>query len=319
MQFLKSFLKRKSRGVVALSFTAEGVAVAISNYGANNSRTLIFCNFIYTNKKIDSLKELVATHDLSNYDCHIVLSTEDYRLITLESPMLDDPDETLAAIRWKIADLIDFPSNDALLDYYPMPISERANSLTMIEVVAAPKSSVQGLIDLCHLCNLNITSVTIQETSLRNLSTLLTDSERGAVLLHLQKNSGHLLITHNNIIHLNRKIASGFERLNDAGSLSVEQLKIEQNSLALEIQRSKDHVVSLYNFASNTELTVLPTPYNTQGILNFLINEHGITARILDLSTLIDGSVILNDSTQAMCAPVIGATLHYGLSEEVDS
>jgi len=319
VQLLKSVFKGKSRGVVALSFTAEGVAIAISNYGPNNLRTLIFCNFIYTNKKIDSLKELVATHDLSNYDCHIVLATEDYRLITLESPQLDDRDEMLAAIRWKMADLIDFSSDGAFLDYYPMPISDRANSLTMIEVVAAPKSSVQGLIDLCQRCDLNIATITIQETSLRNLSLLLMESERGVVLLHLQKNSGHLLITHNNIIHLNRKIASGFDRLNDDGSLGSEQVKIEQNSLALEIQRSKDHVVSLYSFSSNTELTVLPTPYNTQGILNFLINEHGITARILDLSTLIDGSVVLNDNIQAMCAPVIGATLHYEVVEDADS
>lgn len=313
MKLLKSFFKKKSRGIVALSFTAEGIAIAISNYGATNSRFLVFCDFIHTNKKHDVLKELVVTHDLDRYDCHVVLATEDYRLISLESPLLEDNDEMLAALRWKIADLIDFSSDDALLDFYPMPISERANSVAMVEVVASPKSSIQGLVDLCHSCNLNITSITVQETALRNLSTLLVDSGRGVVLLHLQRNSSHILITHNNIMQLNRKIASGFERLNDDGSLGIEQVKIEQNSLALEIQRSKDHVMSAYSFSPNIELTVLPTPTNTQGILNFLINEHGITARIMDLATLIDGSVVLNDTTQAMCAPVIGATLPYDL------
>ena len=311
MRLLKSLFKRKSRGVVALSFTAEGLAIAVSNYGDNNSRLLVFCDFIYTDKKRESLKELVANHDLTHYDCHIVLATEDYRLVTLESPSLDDDNEMLAALRWKIAGLIDFSSDDALLDFYPLPLSERVNSTEMVEVAAAPKSSIQGLLDLCRGCGLTITDIGIQEIALRNLSTLLIDSERGVILLHLQKNAGHILITHNNIMQLNRKIATGFERLNNDGSLSLEQVQIEQSSLALEIQRSKDHVMSAYKFASNVELTVLPTPNNTQGILNFLINEHGITARIMDLSILIESSIMLNDSTQAMCAPVIGATLHY--------
>lgn len=318
MQLLKSFFKGKSRGIVALSFTPDGIAIAVSNYRADNSRSLIFCDFIHTTMKFDTLKELTATHRLTDYDCYIVLATEDYRLISLESPLLDDNDEMLAAIRWKVADLVDFPSDDALIDFYPLPISNRANSVAMVEVAVSPKSSTQGLIDLCHRCNLTISSITIQETSLRNLASLLTDSERGVVLLRLQKNSGHILITYNDIMHLNRKIASSFDRLNDDGSVSLEQIKIEQNGLALEIQRSKDHVLSAYGFSSNTELTILPTPNNTQGILNFLINEHGITARIMDLATLIDGSVMLNDNIQAMCAPVIGATLQYD-SETAES
>ncbi|NQY26042.1 MAG: pilus assembly protein PilM [Piscirickettsiaceae bacterium] len=312
MQLLKSIFKKKAVGVVALSFTSEGVAVAISTYEANNELLLIHCEFIYSNKKLDTLKALVRTHNLDQYDCHIVLATEDYRLISLESPMAEDS-EMLSAIRWKIADFIDSP-DDVFLDYYSMPISKRANSVDMIEVVAAPKSSVQGLIDLCQHCELHITNIDIQEMALRNLSTLLPDSQRGVVLLHLQKNSGHMLITHNNIIHLNRKIASGFDRLNDNGPLGGSQLQIEQNSLALEIQRSTDHVSSAFSLSNNTEITVIPTPNDTQSILNFLSIEHGITARIMDLSTIVNSNIILSDTTQAMCAPVIGATIPYDVN-----
>jgi len=306
-RFRSLFTKKKSKlGVVALSFTADGIAIAISKDTTEHS--VRYCEFIPSNKKYETLKDLTEKHKLDQYECHLVLATEDYRLISLEAPPVAD-DEMLEAIRWKINELIDF-AEDALIDYYSMPKSERVNSKVMIEVVAAPKATVQPLVDLCLNCGLTPTTIDTQEMALRNLASLLPENDRGIAVLHLEKVTGHIIIDKQNTIYLNRKVASGYNRLGlNEVMLSDEQVNLEQSGLALEIQRSIDHVEHIYNLPPSSELAVLPLPENTQGLLNFLNNNYGITARVLDLTTIIDCDIALDDNTQSHCATVIGATL----------
>jgi MSHA biogenesis protein MshI len=84
---------------------------------------------------------------------------------------------------------------------------------------------------------------------------------------------------------------------------------MEQSGLALEIQRSLDYVESFYGLSPISGIAVIPLKQNTEILLNSLTNNHGITARIMDLSTIINSDILLDDNTQSLCAPVIGATL----------
>jgi len=306
-RFRSLFTKKKSKlGVVALSFTADGIAIAISKNTEEHS--VRYCEFIPSNKKHETLKDLTEKHNLTQYECHLVLATEDYRLISLEMPPVAD-DEMLEAIRWKINELIDF-AEDALIDFYNMPKSEKAHSKPMIEVVASSKATIQPLVDLCLNCGLTPALIDTQEMALRNLASLLPENDRGIAVLHLEKVTGHIIIEKQNTIYLNRKVASGYNRLGlNEVMLSDEQVNLEQSGLALEIQRSIDHVENTYNLPPSSELAVLPLPENTQGLLNFLNNNYGITARVLDLTTIIDCDIALDDNTQSHCATVIGATL----------
>lgn len=311
MHLFQKLFKRKvaRKGIAALSFTSEGIALAISQHTDNQKPKLVFCEFIHTNKKQITLKELSETHQLKGYDCHLVLASDDYRLITIEPPAVTE-DEMAEAIRWKISDLIDFHIDDALIDHYPLPSSTRVNSEKKIEVIATAKSTIQPLIDLCIDCDLPLKIIDIQETSLRNLASLVPENNTGIAVLHLQKNTGQIIIEQQGLIYLSRKLVIGYERLGLTDSfLSDEQIALEQNNLALDIQRSFDYAESYYNLPPISELAVIPIIKNTQGVLDFLTNNHGITSRIMDLSTFVDGDILLNDSTQSFCAAVIGATL----------
>jgi len=305
--------KKTSKGIVALSFTSEGIALAISEYTVEQKTKLTHCDFFHTNNKLSDLKELTEKYHLIEYDCHLVLSSEDYRLISIDKPVVED-NELNEAILWKISDLLEYPVDDAVTDYYALPVSERANSTPMLEVIASPKQTIQALVDLCLHCNLQLQIIDIQETTLRNLATLLPENEQGIAVLYLQKNSGQVTIERQSSIYLNRKLAIGFDRLGFSDSfLSDEQISMEQNGLALEIQRSFDYIESYYGIPPITGLAVIPLPQDTQSLLNILNNNHGITARIMDLSAIIDSDILLDDSTQSLCASVIGATLRNSL------
>ena len=103
MQLFQKLLGKKqaAKGITALSFTADGIAIAISQYAENQKLTLIHCEFIPTNNKLAVLKELTEKHQLTNYDCNLVLTSDDYRLMTIEAPEVAD-NELAEAIRWKI-------------------------------------------------------------------------------------------------------------------------------------------------------------------------------------------------------------------------
>ncbi len=317
MNLFNKILGKKvvNKGIIALSFTSEGIALAISEYTTEQHATLTHCEFFYTHNKLTDLKLLTEKHHLYEYDCHLVLSADDYRLILVEKPSVKD-DELAEAILWKISELLEFSVEDAVTDFYALPISDRANTPQMLEVIASPLSTIQPLIDLCTQCELQLQIIDIQETSLRNLATLLPENDRGIAVLHLQNTSGRVTIEKQGSIYLNRKLAIGFDRLGLTDNfLSDEQIAMEQGGLALEIQRSLDYVESFYGLPPISGLAVIPLPQNTQDLLNILNNNHGITARVMDLSTIINSNILLDDTTQSLCASVIGATLRNSIEK----
>ncbi len=318
MQLFQKLLGKKanSKGITALSFTPDGIAIAISQFDENQVPKLIHCDYIDTKNKQSVLNELTVLHHLDSYDCYVVMASDEYRLITIEYPAVA-ANELSEAIRWKISDLIEFQVDDAILDYYPLPESQRANSEKMLEVIASQSSTVNALTDLCLNNDLQLKVIDIQETTLRNLATLLPENELGIAILHLQKTSGRLIIQKQGIIYLSRKLSIEFDRLGlTENFLSDEQIAMEQSGLILEIQRSLDYVESVYGLPPISSLAVLPLPENTQNLLNTLNNNNGITARVMDLTAIINGDILLDDKTQSLCAPVIGATLRNNVGSE---
>jgi MSHA biogenesis protein MshI len=307
--------KVQNKGTVGISYLPQGISVAVASHTENNKLRLNYCEFIPTlsiAEQHTALRELVARHSLHEYDCHLVLSIDNYRRVNIEAPTVAE-NEMNEAIRWKITDLIDFPIDKATIDYYSAPVSMRANSGKMLEVVASPNELIKELSDKSKQVGLQLKVIDILETVLRNLAVLLPENKRGVALLYLQESSGTILIQKEGVIYLSRNFEIGYRDLGleSFNSGDDSQYSIEQNNLALEIQRSLDYVESFYGIPPISGLVVIPLAQNTQGLLNILSNNHGITARIMDLSAIVDCDILLDDATQSRCSPVIGATLRY--------
>jgi MSHA biogenesis protein MshI len=184
----------------------------------------------------------------------------------------------------------------------------------MLEVVACNNKLLAELAMQCRQVGLNTKVIDIQETALRNLATLLPENLQGIALLHLQNEGGKVIIQKQGELFLSRKIGNGYLQLaadvsEDSDPLMQEQLHIEQDNLALEIQRSFDFVENYFDIPPITSLATVLMPDNTQSIINALNKNHGITARAMDLSAIVDTESLLSDMTQNLCAPVIGASL----------
>jgi len=314
VKLLQKLVGKKSvcQGIVGISFLEHGMAIAISSYQLGNTLRLDYCAFLNdTAKQQNELNEISAKYHLTDYDCHLVLTANDYRRINIEAPAVAES-EIKEAVRWKIADLIEFPAAKAVIDYYPVPPSKRANSSQMLEVIASPTDLVKNRIAICLQAQLQLKVIDIQETTLRNLAILLPENERGVAVLYLQENFGAILIQKDATIYLYRKFDIGYKNLNLSPlSASTDMAQQEQNNLALEIQRSMDYVESYYGIPPISTLVVIPLIEHTEQLMTILRDDHGITARIMDLSAIVDSNILLNDQTQSYCSPVIGATLRH--------
>lgn len=318
MQLLKKFFSKKNicKGIVGVSFLQNGIAVAISKFTEDNKLTLIHCEYIDAGKlthQQDRLKELAAQHNLAAYDCHLVLTSDCYRRINVETPLVAE-NEMIEAIRWKINELIDFPVDKAVIDYYQTPMPVRANSSKMLEVIAGPIDIITEQVERCTKAGLQLKVIDIQETTLRNLAAQLPENERGIALLYLLEHSGTLLIQKAGSIYVSRKFEIGYSKLELEYPFSSESPAANaHSSLALEIQRSLDYVESYYGISPISALAVIPLAENTHNLLDSLSSNLGIAARMIDLSTIVDCDILVDAPTQLLCAPAIGATLRYAI------
>jgi MSHA biogenesis protein MshI len=298
-------------GIVAISFYAHGFGVAVCRYGENDRPQLVHCDFVAANEqqRPQQLQSLIKTHHLEMYDCHILLAPDQYRTISIEAPQVP-AEELKQAIGWRVADVLDFPIDQTALDFYPLPLSNRPNSPAMLEVVACSMQLIDSLSLLCKEAGLAVKVIDIQETALRNLATLLPENQQGIAVLHLQQHSGRIIIQKNDSIFLSRKIDHGYARLTQ-GLLTddLDQQQLEQNNLALEIQRSLDYVEHFYDIPPINSLAMLLMPNDSYNIINFLNINYGITARAMDLSAIIESDILLTDTTQNLCGPCVGASL----------
>lgn len=318
VQLLKKFFQKKTvcRGIVGISFLQNGIAVVVSKFSENNKLTIIHCEFLDAGKPEDQqnrLSELATRHNLAEYDCHLVLTGDNYRRVNIEAPAVAE-NEIIEAIRWKINELIDFPVDKAVIDYYPAPMAIRANSSKMLEAIASPADIIKAQAEKCAKAGLQLKVIDIQETTLRNLAAQLPENESGVALLYLQELSGTVLIQKDAIIYVFRKFEIGYKKLDlDEPYSSDNPSANAHNNLALEIQRSLNFVESYYGIPPIATLAVIPLPENTHNLLDSLSTNLGISAHMIDLSILLDCDILVDGRTQSLCAPAIGATLRYAI------
>ncbi len=301
------------RGIISLCFLPQGLSVAIAQYTPENKLELTFSDFFAISsslEQVNTLSQLTAEYSLGEFHCHLLLEPADYRHLTLETPPVAN-DEMREALRWKIADLVDFSVEQACIDFYLLPDAKHASSKKMLAAIASSAAVLKPKIKLCQQAGLDLEVIDIQETALRNLATLLPENDRGVAILHLLPTNGSIIIQKQDLIYLSRKLDFGFADLHLDSDIPSQEI----NNLALEIQRSLDYVESYYGIPPISTLAVIPVPSHTENLLNHLNENLSANSRIMDISTILEGETILADKTQAYCATVIGATLRHQVSD----
>lgn len=189
-------------------------------------------------KRLETLKLLVEAHGSERASCNLVLSPDQYSLLQVERPPVEDA-ELAEAVRWRVKDLIDVSLEDAVLDVFDFPADASRNRGRLINVAVARKPMLRDFIGVLSEAGLVLECIDIADLALRNVARQFEEDQKGAVTLTLRPGGGLLTLTRSDVLYLSRRLDPDLKGLADP-----DRAELVGQQLALEVQRSLDYYES---------------------------------------------------------------------------
>jgi len=297
-------------GLVGFSRSEEGLALAQVIPQSGSKPRLTFCDLL-TREAAESrllLSEGCRKRGVESCPAVCVLEMGCYQLLQVAPP--DVPaNELREAIRWQIGDLIDYPPEEAVVDFFHIPRGNQRQRARTAYVVAAHRDRVEERVGWMQEARLKIRAIDIPELVLSNLLNHIPDTGRSVGFLYFEADSGLIIISSGRELCLARNLPFG------TSSLTVEASRLEPtvNAIALEIQRSFDFYERTFAQMPVASLVVAPREFDSDALLTGLHTSLGIDVTMLDLQQIVECPDSL-PSHAGRCLLAIGAALR---SEEV--
>lgn len=251
-----NWLKRGARGNrrVGLDVYADGFALAVIDGAGDTSPKVVavsWCPLEGMATLTETLAREVREHSLAGLPAIVTLPHAAYSLVQLEAPDLE-ADELRDAMRWRVKDLIDFPVEQAEIDIFRLPESQRPGAPPLMYVVVARHEAVKQLVQAVVAAGLEIEAVDVVEMAIRNLSMNLDRPQRPRAYLHLQPGQTVIEIADGENVFLSRRVMQEYDRDADKVLLGA-----QMENLALEVQRSMDYFESQFALGPVDRLSLI--------------------------------------------------------------
>lgn len=302
-----SILRRNASGAARAGVTVgdDAIALALVERAGDDVRLKHFS--VAEERGEDWLggaNEVASGAELRRVPATAVVGDNAYQLVLVECPQVP-AEETAAAVRWRIRDLIGFSADDAVIDTFPMPDLANQGGRPMLYAVAAEGKSVERLVDAVRGAGLSLDTIDIPEMCLRNVAVRLPEEARGVAFLHFEKEHGTVLVSRAGVLYMIRRIDVGMRAIY---ALATEEPAVDVTSdVALEVQRSLDYFESHYDQRPIMDLVLGPgTPVTFAQMLG---EQLGVNVSVLDLNAIVASDARIPDAQQAQMLVAVGAAL----------
>lgn len=235
-----------------------------------------------------------------------VLPAGAYQLQLLEMPNVPR-DELLAAVRWRLKDLISFPLEEAVVELLEMPPHSNPGAPHTAYAVVTRRAEVMQQIEHMKRADLKMDVIDIPELCVRNISVLLPQDKDGVAFLHFTADGGYLTITRQGVLHLTRHLDTGRRAL--AAAASDEFVLQEMISgIALELQRSLDYYESHYDCRPITQIVLGPGA-DLDALPPGLARDLGVSVENFAFEDLFNLEEDIPPDVQGSCLLAVGAAL----------
>lgn len=191
------------------------------------------------------LTSLVKKHNLQFIPTYWLLPPDDYQLFLIDSLPVEK-DEVRDALNWRIRNLINYPIEDAKIDYFKLP-PKKTSSENMIGAVAARINNLIKVIDILQKAGLYITTIDIPEFALRNLTAITERDEKSTAFIYFYKQEFILNITRQKTLYFTRRI--NYQINHDTKEINFELI-------SLEVLRYFDYFQSQWRYPSPSRIYV---------------------------------------------------------------
>ena len=227
-------------------------------------------------------KGIIEKYDLSQTPLSWLLHPDDYQLDLIESMPVPET-EFLTALSWRIRSLINYPIEEAVLEYFELPAKKNAPNSPLIGAVTAQKTRLNPAITLFKECGLQLVTIGIPEIAILNLAALYENDEKSSAFLYFYEKFIILNISNRKVLYFTRRINISFTSDN----------KIDYEKLSLEILRYFDFFCSQWRFSPPARIFSASSSGDIQVITKILSERlmHPVTVYTLN-------AVIMNDKTK---------------------
>lgn len=301
------WFKKRARTTiqVGVGFHADGLSL-VSLDQSGDSRRLEACGFYPADSDIPpELAQAIRSNGLRGAPVVGVLAPGSYSLFQVEAPEVEH-EELKSAIRWRIKDLLDYHIDDAVLDIFDLPVSQRRSGPRMMYVVVAKQSLIRQCAGQLEALGLEIAAMDITELALRNVLALGGEPESLQALLYLPPQYGLIEIVRGDTLYLNRRIEISGNDLVDQGGFGLQELL---DSLVLELQRSLDYHESQFGLGAVPTISVIAPETRKQQLQSLADQSLAAKVRLFDFSGSLEGLEGVDPTVLYRCLPAIGAAL----------
>lgn len=185
----------------------------------------------------------------------LLLPRDDYRLSVMPEP--DVPAAELAAsLRWQLSTTLDFPAEDAAVDFVRIPTKEwQPERGSELYVVAARGAAVQAQAALFRAARLDLRAIDIRETAQRNIGMLLEREGELLVLVAFCDDEVRISFNWQRELYMDRLIAepSVHDETPERRAAACERIQ-------LQVQRSLEAVRANYPFMQAARIVLAGAP-----------------------------------------------------------
>jgi len=309
ISFLKKMLKINSHNkeVICIQLSKNGLGVILAKIAPVLHVTK--CKYFQGDLKTiqNSLHAFVEQNQLQYMDCHVVLSLDDYQLMLIEKPKVIES-EVRESVQWLVKDLINFPIEEAIIDFFPAPT--RTGQPEKIYVVIGRLERLNTIANLATNAELKLKTIDIAALTIRNLLAALHIVGNSAVLLIKDEENYHILVVKDRLVYLERKLV--FHHQNE---LDEQKFEAFCNELVTELQRSIE-------FYQNREKTIpikiflSPSLGHNKKLVQTIETGMNLRIDVLDVNKWLSDVQDMSLDCKINCLSIIGKAL--GLAAPAD-
>ena len=236
------------------------------------------------------LKKIISEFDLRRIPVSAVINPTDYQIAQVQSP--DVPlHERRAAARYSMRDAFDFPIDKSTLDIFDLPEQTSRGAKRLCFAVATRGDAVVQMTDVFERHFRKFDVIDIPELCQRNLASLLPQDAKGVAFLMLRDDFAQLVLTRRGMLYVTRRFEFR-ERgeLNGDESMERNELPLDPQVLALELQRSLDYYESHFDETAIGELFIAPSGMRANLLAAELGAATGLRIGMYNIHDLVDVS-----------------------------
>ncbi len=192
----------------------------------------------------------------------LLLPRDDYRLSVIPEPEVPAT-ELAQSVRWQLAATVDFPVDDAAVDFLPIPTREHAPERSPeLYAVAARGDVVNERAALFRNARLKLRAIDIRETAQRNIAARLEQDDELLAMVAFCDDEVQISFSWRQELYMDRVIAE--PACHDE---SAERRAAAAERIRLQLQRSLDAVHADFPFLPAARIVLAGAPEGFSALL----------------------------------------------------